>query len=108
MSIQFKDPNSFINLIQAEIPNATVDSPHPKLLGRLAHVLYWHYTHGMTLDTLDFDGILSNDQLVSGEEYIDIPLDELPGPTGSNFWWEVPPSSGEPFHLPLTYGFLML
>jgi hypothetical protein len=52
----------------------------------------------MTLDTLDFALVRSDDPLVTGAHYLDIPPDVLPEQIGDNLWWQVLPPSGEFLH----------
>lgn len=76
-----------------QVPEPTIDSPYPKLLGNLCDMLYHYFGRGMTVDMLDFTGVQTQSYDSSGVEYIDFPLDELPEPMGDDLWWKVLPSS---------------
>lgn len=73
----------------------TKSSPHPRLLGSLGRVLEHYYLSGMTKESLLLHEVRSDDPLVSGEEYVDVPSNGFPKLEGTtDFWWNTPPSSG--------------
>ena len=58
-------------------------------------MLLRHYRSGMTMDTLSFDEVRSDDPAITGPDYIDVPADILPELKGANFWWQLLPPSGK-------------
>ena len=59
-------------------------------------MLLQHYSTGMKIDTLLFDEVRADDELVvTSPEYVNVPPDMLPELQGTDFWWKALPPSGE-------------
>lgn len=85
----------FIFYFQDRLPTASQSSPHPRLLGSLSNVLLRYYVSGMRIDALRFEDVRADDPSVEGSMYVDVLSDALPELKGDNFWWRLPPPSGE-------------
>ena len=49
----------------------------------------------MKIDTLRFDEVCADNEVVTGPDYVNMPPDMLPKLQGTDFWWKALPSSGE-------------
>lgn len=54
-----------------------------------------YYSNNMEIDTHRFYKVCADDPSITGEEYVDIPVDALPELKGRDFWWHELPPSGE-------------
>ncbi|KAG6374928.1 hypothetical protein JVT61DRAFT_3674 [Boletus reticuloceps] len=58
-------------------------------------MLLCHYSRRMTMDTLCFNEVSTDDPSVTGPEYVCMQADSFSELEGSDMWWKVPPPSGE-------------